>query len=128
MRKISLILLTLILLLTLISCATDKFQIEGVSKEFSNDFNEVLKVIEKDIKNHNNESSLYITDRAGYKFIQKYKDKILSENEQKVYDIIEEALIARNLNFITTSKEEFTYDEKYDDMCIEILKGLQKIK
>ena len=122
MKRIFLVLLSITLLFTLLACETNKYEIKGVSKEFSSDFNEVLKVIEKDIKNHSNESSIYIPDRIGYNFIKKYEDRILTENEQKIFDIIKESLILRSLGFIVTNKEEFKYNEEYDKECIEILK------
>ena len=128
MNRIFLVVLSITLLFTLLACETNKYEIKGVSKEFSSDFNEVLKVIEKDIKNHSNESSIYIPDRIGYNFIKKYEDRILTENEQKIFDIIKESLILRSLGFIVTNKEEFKYNEEYDKECIEILKQLQTIK
>lgn len=121
MRKIINILLILILSIILIGCESKT--LEGTSEEFSRDVYELAKIVEKDIKNYTDESSVYFKDGEGNKFIKKYKDKEnLTETEKGYIELIKEAILEREENFIGVKPLGCKYNKEYDKKCLELLK------
>jgi len=114
-NKIIVNIIIILLTLLIIGCTNSSItyqKIKGTSEEFSKDVYRLLQGFQEDINDYNsNNIDIYRNDSLAFKFKEKYSTKILNPREQKIFKLIDDAIMDVSVSTLNVDNNKYNREK-----------------